>query len=83
MDEPNSCHYRRQEIAEGLEGNSELAVRADGILGYLGKSVASRLREQIFPLCSALVRHIWSAGSDSGVLSTRETRSYWRGGSGG
>jgi len=35
-------------------------------------------KEVILPLCSALVRHIWSIVSHSGLPSTRETWTYWR-----
>ncbi|RMC19346.1 hypothetical protein DUI87_03955 [Hirundo rustica rustica] len=59
-----------------------VARRANGVLGCTGKSVASRSREVTLPLYSAPVRHSWSAVSSSGFLSTRETRSCWRGSSG-
>lgn len=32
----------------------------------------------IFLLCSALVRHAWSAGSSAVLSSARETWAYWR-----
>jgi len=38
---------------------------------------ASRLREEIMPLYSPLVRHIWSAGSDPGLPSPRQGWTYW------
>jgi len=31
----------------------------------------------ILPLCKALVRHTWSAGSQAGLPSIRETGTYW------
>ncbi|RMC02148.1 hypothetical protein DUI87_21315 [Hirundo rustica rustica] len=49
----------------------------DEILGCTRKNIASKSREMILSLDSALVRHIWSAVSSSGLLSTRETWSSW------
>lgn len=46
-------------------------------LGCIRKSVASRLWQVIFPLYSALVRHIWSAVSSSEAPCTRDTWAYW------
>ncbi|TRZ23324.1 hypothetical protein HGM15179_003790 [Zosterops borbonicus] len=45
-----------------------VAVFANGFLGYTRMSTASRMREVILSLCSAPVRHIWSAVSSSGLL---------------
>ncbi|KAJ7406636.1 rna-directed dna polymerase from mobile element jockey-like [Pitangus sulphuratus] len=66
-------------VDNNLSMNQQYALeaKANGILGCLRKSIVSRLREVILPLYSALVRHIWSAMSSSGLLSTRETWSFW------
>jgi len=50
-----------------------LATRkTNGIQGCVRKSVSSRWREAVLPLCSALVRHTWSAGSSAGLPNTRQ-----------
>ncbi|KAF4796188.1 hypothetical protein TURU_086131 [Turdus rufiventris] len=38
------------------------AGKANGILGCVGKGMASRLRNMILSLCSVPVKHIWSPG---------------------
>ncbi|KAK4818307.1 hypothetical protein QYF61_010769 [Mycteria americana] len=53
-----------------------LAAKASGVVGCMRRSVGSRWREAILPLCSALARHIWSAGSSSRLPSTRESGTY-------
>ncbi|KAJ7395799.1 rna-directed dna polymerase from mobile element jockey-like [Pitangus sulphuratus] len=62
-------------------GNNKLSVnqqcapvaKANGILGSITKSRASRSRQVILSLYSALVTYIWSAVSPSGLLSIGET----------
>ena len=48
------------------------ARKVNGILGSIWRIVASRSRALL-----ALVRHMWSTVSSSGLPSTRETWTYW------
>ncbi|PKU42856.1 rna-directed dna polymerase from mobile element jockey-like [Limosa lapponica baueri] len=51
---------------------AHMTKAATSILGCTRKSFTSKLREAVFPLCSVPMRHIWSAGSRSGVPSVRK-----------
>lgn len=53
------------------------AKKANSTLGCIGKSIASWLREMIFPVYTALVRHTWSPESSAGLPSTTETWACW------
>jgi len=46
-----------------------VAKAASGIQDCIRKSISSRLRKVILPLCSVLGSHIWSTMSSCGLLS--------------
>lgn len=58
--------------------NTPWQQRGNSILGCTRQSIASRLREVILSLCSALVRHTWRAVSNSRLPSTRQTWTCWQ-----
>ena len=60
-----------------------LGAKADGTLGGMRRSEATRVRELILPLCSALVRLIWSAVPGAGLPGSGETGNCCRGAGGG
>jgi len=55
-----------------------VSKKANGILGCIQRIMASRSRETLLPLYSALVRPHLDTVSSSGLPSSRKMKSYWR-----
>jgi len=64
-------------VADHEQGMVPCSEETNGILTCVRQSIASRSWGVILPLYSVLVRHIWSAGSSSGLSSTTETWARW------
>ena len=63
----------------GMRQQRTLAVRkANSLPGCTGKGIANRSTEVILPLYSALVRHVWNAGSSLGLPEVQERFAYWK-----
>lgn len=53
-----------------------VANEVNSLQAALGKTISSRSREGILPLCSGLVRQIWSAGTSASLPSTTGMWTY-------
>ena len=54
-----------------------MAKAGSSIQDCISRSISSRLKKVVLPLCSALVSHIWSTVSSCGLLSKRKVWTYW------
>lgn len=71
---PRHQHWLETDHLESsfAEGDPRLLV-ATSTLGWIRRSITGMLRQVILPLCLALVEHIWSAGSSSGLPRTYQS----------
>lgn len=71
-------HSGEHQVGHELAICSCINEKANSLVCYNRQIAASRSREVILSLCSALVKYIQSAEPSAGLPSTKETWAYWR-----
>lgn len=67
-----SKHLYKLDIQKSLGADALATKAANSFLGCIRQSITYRLQPVILPF-SALMRHIWSTGSNAGLPSGQET----------